>query len=124
MSYKEKGFTVSFIKGVFTAVISALVGVLIFALIIKMANLSSGVVKPVNQFIKVISIFLGCFFAVSGKRGYIKGGLIGIISIIIIYLLFALISGANVFSSGFIIDLLFSLAVGVLSGILAVNFKK
>ena len=124
MSYKEKSFTVSFIKGVFTAVISALVGVLIFALIIKMANLSSGVVKPVNQFIKVISIFLGCFFAVSGKRGYIKGGLIGIISIIIIYLLFALISGANVFSSGFIIDLLFSLAVGVLSGILAVNFKK
>ena len=124
MSYKEKGFTVSFIKGVFTAVISALVGVLIFALIIKMANLSSGVVKPVNQFIKVISIFLGCFFAVSGKRGYIKGGLIGIISIIIIYLLFALISGANVFSGGFIIDLLFSLAVGVLSGILAVNLKK
>lgn len=124
MSYKEKSFTVSFIKGVFTAVISALVGVLVFALIIKMANLSSGVVKPVNQFIKVISIFLGCFFAVSGKRGYIKGGLIGIISIIIIYLLFALISGANVFSGGFIIDLLFSLAVGVLSGILAVNLKK
>lgn len=124
MSYKERSFTVSFIKGVFTAVISALVGVLIFALIIKMASLSSTVVKPVNQFIKVISIFLGCFFAVSGKRGYLKGGLIGIVSIIIIYLLFALISGASVFANGFTLDLLFSLAIGVLSGILAVNLKK
>ncbi len=124
MSYKEKSFLIYFIKGVFTACICTLIGVLLFSFIIKLAGLSSSVIKPVNQFIKVISVFLGCFFCVQGKKGYLKGGAIGFAFSILIYCLFALISGMEVFNNGFFIDLLFCAVIGILSGILTVNIKK
>lgn len=124
MSYKEKNSFICLIKGVFAACICTLLGVLIFSFIIKLAALSSAVIKPVNQFIKVISIFLGCFLFVRGKKGFVKGGAVGLLFTIAIYCLFALISGTSVFKNGFLLDLLFCLAIGILSGILTVNIKK
>lgn len=104
--------------------IIVLAGILIFAGIIKIACLSDGVIKPVNQFIKILSVFLGCFFSVRGKLGFLKGGLVGAIGMAITYLVFSLIGGQISFGGTFVLDLLFGLVVGIISGIVAVNLKK
>ena len=118
------GGVVSVIKGVFFSLIIVLVGVLIFAGVIKLTSLSSSAIKPVNQFIKVLAIFFGCFLSVRGSLGFLKGGFVGVLGTALIYLTFSLIGGEISFGMPFIIDLVFGLIVGIISGIITVNVKK
>lgn len=111
-------------KGVAIAIIITLIGILIFAFIIKVAYFNSSVIKAVNQFIKVISIFLGCFMFIRQNKGIIKGGLIGCFSAVITYLIFAFMGGELNFGAGFILDVIFQVVIGIISGIIAVNVKK
>lgn len=121
---RSNNFFSNLIKGVLTTVIITLLSVLIFAGVVKFAVLNSNVIKAVNQFIKIISIFLGTVFCVHGKMGLIKGILIGLIATIITYLIFALFGGELALKSKLIIDLIFTSVVGAISGIVAVNIRK
>ena len=121
---KESGAIKQIIKGLLTAFIVALIGILIFAFIVKIAVLNNGVVKAVNQFIKVLAIFLGCTICVRKNLGLIKGAVIGFLFTVVIYLIFALI-GSNVsFGVSFIIEIVFTSIIGGISGVIAVNMKK
>ncbi len=117
-------FFVQALKGIFTALIVALVGVLIFAGVLKLANLNNGVIKAVNQFIKVLAVFLGCYFSVRESKGLVKGLIVGIFSAVLIFLAFALICGNLSFGVGFFIDLIFMAIIGAISGIISVNIKN
>jgi putative membrane protein (TIGR04086 family) len=121
---KDNNFFSSILKSVATAVIITLVGILAFAFIIKIAYLNSTVIKAVNQFIKILSIFLGCFIFVRENKGLLKGGLVGGFTAIIVHLIFALMGGDISFGGLFIIDLLFQIIIGIISGVIAVNFRK
>ena len=118
------GFFPSVIKGIATAVIVTLVSVLIFAFIVKIATLNSTVIKAVNQFIKILSVFLGCFSFIRSNNGLLKGCIVGVVATIITYLIFSFIGGVVSFGTPFILDLIFGLIVGGISGIIAVNVKK
>ncbi len=63
------------LKGAIIAVSFSLVFILIFALLIKLFNISDAAITPVNQVLKIISIFLGCLFALKKfpERGLITG---------------------------------------------------
>jgi putative membrane protein (TIGR04086 family) len=124
MSKTQENFTIILLKGVCTALITTLVGILLFSIIVKVASLNTTVIKVVNQFIKLLSVFLGCFFSVKGGKGFVKGLLIGVIATLITYLLFSLIGGQKFFSLALLIDLLFGIAIGTVSGIVAVNVKR
>lgn len=117
-------FFPSILKSVAAAVIITLVGILAFAFVIKMAYLNSSVIKAVNQFIKVLSIFLGCFIFVRENGGFIKGALVGGLTAVIVYLIFALMGGEFSFGTSFLIDLIFQTIIGAISGVLAVNLKR
>ena len=118
------GFFVSIVKGIATALIITLVGVLIFAGIVKLATLSSGVIKAVNQFIKILSVFLGCSFSLKESKGLIKGAIVGVCSTVLTYLIFALIGSGISFGLAFLLDIVLGLVVGGVSGVIAVNVKK
>ncbi len=120
---KNSNFILQIIKGVLLALIVALVAVFIFGFIVKLACLSGGVIKAVNQFIKVLAVFLGCFFFVKQDKGLIKGLLVGVLSAVLITLVFALISSGISFGLGFIIDIIFMGILGAISGIISVNIK-
>lgn len=122
--YKKSGFVLCTVKGVLISVSFVLASILLFATFMKLFNFSSGVIKPVNQVIKVLSVFCGAILCVSGNKGIIKGVIIGIFSVAITYLLFALMGGEGLFDAGFFLDIVFGAIIGSVSGVIAVNIKR
>ncbi len=120
---QSKTFLTSVIKATALSLISSLVGILLFALIVKLVALSDGTVKTVNQFIKVMAVFIGCFFSVKGKLGIIKGGVSGALCTVLLYAVFALMSGSGIFSVQTLADMAFTAIVGGISGVIAVNVR-
>lgn len=120
---QSKDFFVSVLKAAALSLIFGLCGILIFALIVKFAAPKESVIKTVNQFIKVISVFLGCFFALKGKAGIAKGGIAGALFTLILYAVFAIMSGTGLFSLEMLIDIGLTAIVGAISGVIAVNIK-
>jgi putative membrane protein (TIGR04086 family) len=111
------------VKAVTLSTLFSLVAVFLFALLLKFVDLSDTAIKCVDQCLKVCAVFFGCFFALRGEKGWLKGLVSGLLIIMITYLLFALIGG---FSSSWLIlaELALGGIVGFLSGIIAVNLKK
>ena len=70
---------------------------------------------------KIFAIFIGVFLSVKGTGGLAKGSVIGGLSTIIIFIIFAFISGQRVSALTFIVDLIFGLLVGAIIGVMAVN---
>lgn len=122
MNEQKKGFFSSILIGSAAAFGFMIIGIAVFAAVVKICCLNASVIKAVNQFIKVIAIFFGCMIAVKNSVGYIKGALVGIIAIFFIYLLFAFFGGFN--GHGLLLDLLFSAIIGSISGIVSVNIKN
>ena len=117
-------FFSSIVKGIATALIITLLGVLIFAGVVKIATLNSLVIKAVNQFIKILSVFLGCSFSLKENKGLLKGGIVGVGATVLTYLIFALIGSGVSFGLSFVLDLILALVVGCVSGVIAVNVKS
>ncbi len=121
---KKKDYVSQIFKGVVTAVLVTLIGVLLFAFILSFVDLSGAVIKPVNQFIKLSAVFLGCFFSIKDDGAVLKGGLIGLLSTVFCFLLFCLIAGAVTSWLGFLIDVVFGTVMGVLSGVITAIFSR
>ena len=122
---EKNTFISSIIKASALSVIISLISALIFALILSFTNLDNGVIKAVNQFIKILSVFLGCFFFIKDSAGLIKGLIAGALSCAITYLIFSMVSlGGISFGVSFFIDLIFTAVIGAISGIISVNTKK
>lgn len=110
------------LKGVVAALCAAFAGLLIFAVVLTIVDLPSSTVKAVNQFIKVIAIFCGCFFTVK-EKGAVKGAVIGLTFTVLIYLIFALINASGLNGKAFWSDAAFGLIAGVISGIISANVR-
>ncbi len=111
-------------KAVAVAVAFCLASVLVFAFVIKIAALPSSIIRPVNQVIKAAAVLLGCIFGLSDSKGWLKGGIAGVLSVACAYVIFSLIAGGFDQSLSALFELPFGLIVGVISGIVAVNLHK
>ena len=111
-------------KGVLFSVLISLLTVIIFAVVVKFANLSQKAVQIVNIILKIVSIFFGTLIAIkSGKQGLFKGSVIGLLFILISYLVFSLINGSFAVNPLTAFDIIFCLVAGLLSGIFTVNIR-
>lgn len=113
------------IKGSIIAVSFTLVLILLFAVLIKVAHIPDAAITPVNQIIKIISVFFGCFLALKKvpQKGLLTGSLIGVIYTILAFLVFSLLGGTFKLTFSFFNDVVFALIIGGLCGIFAVNKK-
>lgn len=112
-------------KGVIFSLIISVLTVIVFAIIVKFANLSSKTVEIVNIALKIISILAGTLLAVgSGRQGLFKGGIIGLLFVLVSYLVFSLINGSFSVNPLTAFDVIFCLVTGLLSGVFAVNVRK
>ncbi len=122
----KKTLLMSIVKGCLTALCVSLVGILIFAFILKFTNISDSVINPVNQVIKGASIFLGVFIGLKKEKemGLVSGLLIGILFTMIAFTVFSVLDGRFVFDRTLLNDMLFGGIMGAICGIICVNIKK
>ena len=73
MRAEKDGAVYGVVKGVGTALITSLLGIIIFGFIVKLAMLNSSVIGAVDQFIKIISVFLACTLSLKDRAGLISG---------------------------------------------------
>ena len=117
----------SIFRGSFIAVSISLMLILCFALIIKFLNINDNWILPINQIIKIVSIFLGTMFAFNSdnkNKGFLKGFVIGVIYTILAYSVFSILAGEFSFTITSFTDMLFAGIIGGISGIIVVNVKK
>lgn len=107
-------------KGLLGAVGITLVAVTVFAVILGLTDVSDGVIRVINQCIKVGAIFAGVRFIVprGDETGIRRGALLGLLYMGVGVMLYALLSGQKVTPMGYLIDVLMGLAAGGLSGML------
>lgn len=111
-------------KGAILSVFIISVSILIFSLVVLISGLNDKVIKAVNQFIKIIAIFISCAFFVRESHGLIKGLLIGLLSGILTHLLFYFLGSGAFVDGKSLIDIIFTAIIGAICGILSVNMRK
>lgn len=127
---KVKTFNFSFfltiIKSCLIGLISTLVGIVIFAVILKFVDLSSAVVGYINDAIKAVSIFLtiSCVKKSSADKLIYKSILAGVVYAALTYVIFSILNGGFVFNLSIIYDMLFAVVVAMIITIILNLFSR
>lgn len=113
------------VKSVLYALIICLILILVFSVILKEFELSDGVLAPVAQVIKAVSILLGVLFGMRERKNaavrcIAAGALFGAVSI----MLFSLITQKNIMAMSSLVDIGLCAAAGLLCSIAVVIIKK
>ena len=111
------------IKAVVIALACALVLTSAFALIMQVASLPDKLILPINLTIKAVSVFVGCASSLRGQNGWLRGMAVGLAFTCLSGLLFGLVGGDFAFSWLLIVEVLFGLTAGSLSGMFSVNLR-
>lgn len=125
VSLKNNNSLFAILKGALSALIISLIGILIFAFVIKLTSISDGLIKPINQVIKIVSIFFGCFLSKNTTGKILSKGLfIGVMYTILAFTLFSALNGKFEFSTSLFLDILFGALIGLISSVICNIFKK
>lgn len=127
VGYKDKKqLLFSVFSGTLLAIASTLIMILLFALIIRFFNISDNFIFPINQVIKVISLFLGILIVLKkqGNKGFLKGIFLGMLYYILSTIVFSILQGSFSFRLNNLLDLLLTILIGGIIGIIVVNIKK
>ena len=113
------------IKGIVISFILTLISVFIFSIVLTYTNTPESTIFPVIAFITAISILIGSSVSTIkiNKRGIIKGGAIGLIYILILYLLSSIITTGFMVNLNTIILIAAATLAGMVGGIVGVNIK-
>ena len=113
------------LKGLGAAIIVTVAGVAIFALLMQWLRPTEGVVRIVNQVLKLASIGVGVYVAVGRgcEGGLIKGALVGLLYMAIGVGMYALLSGQGASASAYLADLGMGVAGGGIIGMILSNIS-
>lgn len=114
----------SVVKGVLLALGVSLLLAVVFAVVLRTTFLEEWIIYPINQIIKVIAVMVGVLVFIRGEKGWLRGGIVGLLFTALSYLAFSSVGGD--FSLSWLIfwELGVAFLAGALSGSLAVNLKK
>ncbi len=112
------------LKAVLFATLISLALVLIFAIVIRFANVENKVIMPVNVAIKILSLLVGVLLAFKNQQnGLVKGAISGLVYMLFTFLIFSALSGFKDVTFSWI-DLITLPVAGAISGIITVNLKS
>ena len=92
----KKSVVLSFVSGLIVSISITLIGILLFAVLIRFLNISDSWIFPVNQIIKLISLFFGVWVLLkkTKEKGFINGVLLGLAYFVINFILFSILQGS------------------------------
>ena len=124
--FKNNRYVMTTLKGGLIATVVSLIGILFFAFIIKLFGVADGFLKPINQVIKAISIFIGVFLGLkkNKEKGLLMGLLIGIFYTMLAFVVFSALNGSFNFDKTILNDVLFGGITGAICGVICVNVGK
>jgi putative membrane protein (TIGR04086 family) len=114
----------SILKGTGLSLALSLLYVVIFACILRATSIPPTAIYPINQTAKGVLVAIGALSFVRGEKGWLQGGVIGLLFTALSYLAFSAIGGDFSLSWLILLELAIAFATGALGGILAVNLKK
>lgn len=121
----KKNFATDFLKSTLVSLIIGTILLLILAIIVHFVPVSETVVTIIDEVIKILAIFLGCFLGIKErKNGIIKGVLCGLLYGIGTFLISGIINKGFVFTWGVVLDIALCAVIGAICGILSVNIGK
>lgn len=113
------------LKGLGMSILVTVAGVAIFALLMQWLRPAEGVVRIVNQILKLVSIGAGVYIAVGRgcEGGLIKGALVGLLYMAVGVGAYALLSGQGASTSAYLADLGMGVAGGGIIGMILSNIS-
>ena len=117
---RQQTLLTKLIRGVLGAVGVTLACILLFAFMMQWLKPSDGVIRVVNQLIKLAAIFVGVRLAVGtgGERGLLTGALVGFLYMPLGVVLYALLSGQQLPLTSYLSDIAMGVAGGGIAGAL------
>ena len=111
------------LKGLLVAIGVTVAGVAIFALLMQWLRPAEGVVRIINQVLKLVSIGAGVYVAVGRgcEGGLLKGALVGLLYMAIGVGMYAVLSGQSASTGAYLADLGMGVAGGGIVGMLLSN---
>lgn len=112
------------IKGAGIALAISFFFTVVLAGLLQASVLSEKALYPLNQVIKALAVAVGAATQIRGEKGWLKGGVLGMLFTSLSYLAFSAIGGD--FSLGWLIlvELLIAFIAGALGGALGVNVRR
>ena len=89
----NKKILLAIFKGALISLLISIIGILVFALFLKFVDISDGWIMPINQIIKVISIFFGVKVMLKNYSGagLIKGLVLGVLYNFLAFIVFSIL---------------------------------
>ncbi|MBE5735777.1 MAG: TIGR04086 family membrane protein [Clostridiales bacterium] len=112
--------------GVLCSIAITLVLILLFAVIIRFFNVPDAAIFPVNQLIKIISLFVGILLVVkkAKSKGLVNGLIVGLLYYAISYLIFGILQGGLTFGINNLLDIILTAIMGGIIGLISVHIIK
>lgn len=122
----EKDFIIKALKGAVMGLIITIVGVLIFAVVIKESGADDQLISAVNQILKVVSIFIAAFIGTRNLESkQIPAGVIsGVAYVLLGFFTFSLIEGALGDLPLMLADLAMAAVIGMLTAMIFGRLKR
>lgn len=110
-------------KGLLISFVATLIGILIFALILTLTNLSENTTPVVIIAISFVSILIGTTISTRKihKNGMINGGIVGGIYVLLLYIISSLVNTGFTLNIYTIIMMIAGIIAGLIGGILGIN---
>lgn len=120
---RKNGTALRLLKGLLTAIGVTIAGVAVFALLMQWLRPAEGVVRIINQILKLVSIGTGVYVAVGKgcEGGLLRGALVGLVYMVIGVGMYALLSGQGAPVSAYLADLGMGVAGGGIVGMILSN---
>ena len=122
-SRRGSGLWPSLLRGLAAAVLATGIMVLVFALLMQWLRPSDGVIRVVNQVIKLISVGIGCYAAIGrgGENGLIRGACVGLLYMGLGVAVYTLLTGQQAPLAAYLADVGMGVAGGGIAGMILSN---
>lgn len=110
----------SLIKCVLIGIVATLIGIVIFSVVLKFADISSTIISYVNDIIKAFSIFIMvmCIKRRSEGKILLQALIAGVFYAVLSFVIFSILNGGFAFNMSFVYDLLFSVIVSAIVSVI------